>query len=240
MSQKKSDAELMELLKEFDTPSITNVLASYPHNKETCLGLYDPWTVNWYTDQSIKCIYPELGRMVGHVVTAVYGMPDPSYTRLTFMDILKAVDATDKPAVLCIRQDFPEHIKNKNGLAGGNMVTALKSLGCIGILSDGPSRDVDEIRGLDFQYMLTGVSPGHGTFAVKAINVPVNICGMDVCPGEIVHMDENGAVKLPRNQLRNVYDKACILRDIEERRMKALASTGDIDQILKYWQGQGY
>lgn len=240
MTQNKSDAELMELLKDFDTPSITNVVASYPHNKDTCLGLYDPWKINWYSDQSLKCIYPELGRRVGHVVTAVYGMPDPSFNRLDFTDILRAVDATEKPVILCIQQDLPEEIKNKNGLAGGNMATALKSLGCVGIISDGPSRDIDEIRGMNFQYMLTGVTPGHGTFSVKAVNVPVNMCGMDVCPGEIVHMDENGAVKFPRSQLKNIYEYACKLRDIETRRMAALASTSDIEKIVGFWRGQGY
>lgn len=237
MAKKKSEAELMELLKEFDTPSITNVVATYPHDTETCLGLYDPWAANWYTDQSIKCIYPELGRLVGHVVTVVFGMPDPSYQRLDFTDVLRAVAACEKPTILCAKQDLPGHIKNKNGLAGGNMATALKSLGCLGIISDGPSRDVDELRDMRFQYMLTGVCAGHGAFSVKAINVPVNLCGMDVCPGEIIHMDENGAVKFPRAQLQNVYDKACKLRDIEHRRMNALASTGDIDKIVKIWKG---
>ena len=241
MTQKKTtDAELMELLRQFDTPSITNVVASYPHNEDTCLGLYDPWATNWYTDQSIKCMYPGLGRRVGNVVTAVYGMPDPAFKRYDFSDILRAVAASEGPTILCIKQDLPAHIKNKNGLAGGNMATALKSLGCLGIVSDGPSRDVDELREMDFQYLLTGVCAGHGTFSVKAINVPVSICGMDVCPGEIVHMDENGAVKFPCSQLQNVYDFALKLQDIEKRRMTALASTSDIEEIVKIWKGQGY
>ena len=238
MARKKSEKDLLTLLKNFDTPSITNVVASYPHNKDACLGLYDPWIVNWYTDQSLKCVFPELGRMAGHVVTAVYGMPDPSYNRLSFTDVLKAVHAEDKPVILCIKQDFPEHIKNKNGLAGGNMATALKAAGAIGIVSDGPSRDIDEIRAIGgFQYMLTGACAGHGAFSVKAVNVPVAICGMDVCPGEIVHMDENGAVKFPRGRLQDVYDMACKLQDSETRRMSALAKSKDLDQLLKAWLG---
>ena len=34
--------------------------------------------------------------------------------------------------------------------------------------------------------MLTGITAGHGAFSVKAVNVPVNICGMDVCPGDVI------------------------------------------------------
>ncbi len=233
----KSEQELMTLLKEFDTPSITNVVATYPHDRETCLGLYDPWVCNWYTDQSLKCMYPDLGRVVGHVVTVVYGPPDPGFNRLGFADVLRAIGAVDKPVILCIKQDLPEAIKNKNGLAGGIMTTAMKSAGVVGVVSDGPSRDIDEIRPMKIQYMLTGVCAGHGAFSIKAINVPVSLCGMDVCPGEIVHMDENGAVKFPRDQLANVYDYACKLRMIEARKMARLAATTDVEELGRIMDG---
>ncbi len=61
-------------LRQFDTPTITNVVATYP-GTETCLSLYSPWAVNWYTDQSIRCLYPELGPLAGYAVTCVYGLP---------------------------------------------------------------------------------------------------------------------------------------------------------------------
>ena len=59
---------------------------------------------------------------------------------------------------------------------------------------------------MGIQYMLTGVSPGHGPMGVKAVNTPVEICGMDVAPGEIIHLDENGAVKFPREYLAKVLE----------------------------------
>ena len=46
----KRERELMEELKQFDTPTITNVVATYPNDKENCLGLYHPWQGEWYTD----------------------------------------------------------------------------------------------------------------------------------------------------------------------------------------------
>ncbi len=73
-----SEKEILEQLKGFDTPSITNVVATYPQNP-LCLGLYEPWRSNWYTDQSLRCIYPELGRLVGYAVTVVYSLPDPNF-----------------------------------------------------------------------------------------------------------------------------------------------------------------
>ena len=40
--QLKREREIMEKLKQFDTPTITNVVASYPNDKN-CLRLYNPW-----------------------------------------------------------------------------------------------------------------------------------------------------------------------------------------------------
>jgi len=59
-----TEQEILKELENFDTPSITNVVATYPSNP-LCLGLYNPWVENWYTDQTIKCMYPELGARCG-------------------------------------------------------------------------------------------------------------------------------------------------------------------------------
>ena len=135
-----TEKELIAKLKNHDTPSVTNVVATYPTHP-LCLGLYNPWTQNWYTDQSIRCMYPEMGRTVGYAVTCVFGLPDPSFSRLTFMDVIDAMEQSKKPTILIIKQIFPPEIAGKVGLSGGNMTTALKSLGCVGVISDGPSRD---------------------------------------------------------------------------------------------------
>ncbi len=229
--------ENIDRLNDFDTPTITNVVATYPGKPDICLGLYHPWEGKWYTDQTIKCIYPELGRRTGYVVTCIYGMQDESYNRLNFVDLLKAIDKAPKPVILAVKQNFPQEIKKKNGLLGGNMMTAFKSVGVVGVISDGPSRDVDEIRPLQMQYMLTGVCAGHGGFALQAINVPVEICGMDTAPGEIIHMDENGAVKFPVEYADEIIIRAGKLQKIEEEKQAAMRKTSDPEELGRIMKG---
>ena len=53
-----SEKEMLEKLRGYSTPSVGNVVATYPEHPH-CLGIYDPWKGNWYTDQSIHCIFPE-------------------------------------------------------------------------------------------------------------------------------------------------------------------------------------
>jgi regulator of RNase E activity RraA len=207
MSGMTEDQVLAELRK-IDTPTITNVVATYPRNP-LCLGLYNPWTESWYTDTSIRCVYPELGAVVGYAVTCVYGLPDPNYSgRLSFLDVVDALDAMKKPTILVICQKWPPEIFHKAGLAGEIMTTQMQAVGCVGLLSNGPSRDIDAIRRNRFQMLLGGVTAGHGEMAVQSVNVPVSVGGMDVAPGELIHMDENGAVKFPASKMEAVLTNA--------------------------------
>jgi regulator of RNase E activity RraA len=231
--------ELLEELRQYDTPSVTNVVATYPE-QDICLGLYNPWSENWYTDQSIRCMYPELGPLVGYAVTCVYGLPDPGFGRLTFMDVVDALDASPKPTILVFEQKFPPEIAGKVGLAGGNMTAAMQAVGCVGAISNGPSRDIDEIRPMKFQYLLSGITAGHGAMAVHAVNVPVSVAGMDVSPGELVHMDENGAVKFPAAHLEAVAANLGRLREQEETRIGALRGATSAAEVRAIFAGKSY
>ncbi len=237
--KKMTQKQMLQALKKFDTPSITNVLATYPANP-LCLGLYNPWTENWYTDQTIRCMYPELGRTVGYAVTCVYGLPDPGFNRLTFMDVIDALDASPKPTILILQQKFPPEIAGKVGLSGGNMTSAMKAVGCLGVISNGPSRDLEEIRPMKFQYMLTGVTAGHGAMTVYAVNVPVSVGGMDVCPGDIIHMDEDGAVKFPADKLEAVLTNVQALQIQEADRMSRLQKATSAAEVRAVFAGQSY
>jgi regulator of RNase E activity RraA len=235
----KTDALFAELRK-IDTPTITNVVATYPKNP-LCLGLYNPWTENWYTDTSIRCIYPEMGAVIGHAVTCVYGLPDPNFqNRLSFMDVVDALDAMEKPTILVIQQKWPEGIMAKAGLAGEMMTSSMQAVGCIGLISNGPSRDVDAIRKMNFQMLLGGVTAGHGEMAVQAVNVPVSIGGMDVAPGELIHMDENGAVKFPAQHAEAVLANAKKMLEGEAAQLLKLRSAKTAAEVRAASSGGAY
>lgn len=234
-----TDREMLRELEKFDTPSITNVVATYPSNP-LCLGLYNPWSENWYTDSSIRCMYPELGPRAGYAVTCVYSVPDPNFQRLTFMDVIDALDASPKPAVLVFEQKFPPELAAKAGLAGEVMTTAMQAVGCIGAISNGPSRDIDAMRSMKFQYLLGGVTAGHGDMAVQAVNVPVSVGGMDVSPGELIHMDADGAVKFPADRLADVLTNVRKLIDDESTRLDAIRNAKTAAEVRAAFAGQSY
>lgn len=231
MNEKGNDK--IHALLQYDTPTITNVVATYPKSEEFCMGLYSPWYTNWYTNDSVRCIFPEYGRRAGYAVTAVYGLPDKEFHRLNLGDILKALDQAPKPTVLVVQQKLPEEQKHKNGLSGGLMTKALSKVGCVGFVSDGPSRDLDEMRGMGVQYILSGLTVAHGELGVLAVNVPVSVAGMDVCPGEIIHMDESGACKFPADRLDEVLKKAEKLVADENRQFREIEKSQSVDEVIR-------
>ena len=234
-----SESELLDALKKIDTPTITNVVATYP-GRPLCLEIYDAWSDPWYTDNTLSCWYPGLGPIAGYAVTCTYGLPDPAYKGVSLMNVLEAMDALGKPSIFCFEQQFPAAIADKVGLSGGNMTSSMRACGAIGALSNGPSRDIHEIRPMNFQYLTRGICAGHGPQAVHAVQVPVKIAGMAVSPGEIVHMDENGAVKFPADRLEDVVRNAQALLAEEDERVGRLLRARGVKEVKAIMAGHHY
>jgi 4-hydroxy-4-methyl-2-oxoglutarate aldolase len=230
-----SEKGMLKKLCNFNTPSITNIVATYPGNP-LCLGLYEPWRQNWYTNQSVRCLFPELGARIGYAITVVFALPNPNYKRWTLPDLFEAIYKAKKPSVLVIKQDFPPEILPQVGLAGGQLTAALKACGVVGVVTDGPTRDIDEIRLLEMQFLTSGVTPGHGEMAISAINVPVSVAAMDVVPGELVHMDENGAVKFPADKLAEICRNIDAFTAKEQARSDDVLATRTFAQLKAAWK----
>ena len=226
-----SEREMIEKLKKIDTPTITNVVATY----QSSLQLYDAWYGEWYTDTSLKCMYPDYGAKVGYAATVVYALETTRMKGLDRWALPDHLDTTKKPIILVAKQDFPPGIENKVGLFGGIMTTRFKAQGVEGVISDGPMRDLEEIRQIGgVQYLVTGLTPGHGDFVPREVGVPVTVAGMSVMPGDMIHMDVNGACKFPAKYLAEVVSR-CEALEKEEEATKAKFGPG---WSLEKWKAE--
>jgi len=227
-----TEKEIIAKLEKIDTPTISNVVATYPRS-DNCMKLYDAWYGEWYTDATIHCVYPEMGPKVGYVSTVVFCERSEKFTGMGRWALPEHIDKTKKPVVLVAEQQFPPELDNRVGLFGEIMTTQYKAQGIIGVITNGPMRDIDAIKPLNFQYYSTGVTPGHGDFIVKAVGVPVKVGGMTVMPGDMVHMDMHGVVKFPAEKLAEVLERAEKLLESEGATMKIYK---DPEFSLKKWK----
>lgn len=69
-----------------------------------------------------------------------------------------------------------------------------------GAVIDGGCRDVTAVRRLGFPVFSTAVTPNAGLPGGRgAVNVPIQVGGIPVSPGDLVVADENGVVIVPRD-----------------------------------------
>jgi regulator of RNase E activity RraA len=76
--------------------------------------------------------------------------------------------------------------------------------------------------------------------AVHAVNVPVSVGGMDVAPGELVHMDENGAVKFPADKAAAVLANARATLEDEAQRLALLRQARSAADVRAAQSGGAY
>ena len=72
------------------------------------------------------------------------------------------------------------------------------------------------------------------------MNVPVSVGGMDVSPGEIIHMDEDGAVKFPVDKLEAVLTNVELLQRQENERIGRLLKATSAAEVRAIFSGQSY
>jgi 4-hydroxy-4-methyl-2-oxoglutarate aldolase len=220
MSSSLSHEEIMEKLRSFDTATICNVVATYPES-DICLKLYDSWRGEYYTDASIRCIYPEYGPVCGYAATAWYSDETFENTKLDPWLLYEHLDGTNRPIILAARQTYSPGLQNLSGLFGGMMSTEFKAFGIVGVLTDGPMRDYVEIKETNIQYLATGLTSGHGPVQLRGAGIPLKIAGMSVAPGDVIHMDQCGACKFPADKLPKVLEYATelIRRETEQKKL---------------------
>ena len=212
-----TEVQMIDALTRFDTATICNVVATYAGD-DLCLSLYDQWWGEYYTDASLRCMYPEMKPVCGYAATAWYSDKRPHNTNVGRFALFDHLYDTPKPIILVAKQLFSSPKMRKTcGLFGGNMTAQFKAFGVAGVVTDGPLRDLEEIRPQKMQYLAYGLTSGHGDLQMRAAGIPVNVAGMTVMPGDIVHMDQCGAAKFPAKYLPQVLDFATKLLEREEK-----------------------
>ena len=188
-----SYGRLLGKLKSFDTPTICNAI-EVAQGKRGFSG---------FTRKNICASRPDAGAVVGYARTAKIAAarpPDePSETiRARRMDYFRSMGAGPRPAVAVIEdEDYPDCV----GAWWGEVHwTVHKGLGLAGAVTNGLMRDLDAM-GPEFPVFASGVGPSHGFVHVREIGVPVEVFGLVVNEGDLIHADPHGAVVIPPDVL---------------------------------------
>jgi len=86
-----------------------------------------------------------------------------------------------------------------SGTFGDILVARLRVRGVAGVVSDGPMRDIEEMKKMDFPVFARGnaAPPSYASMIAADAQVPIGCGGVAVFPGDIVIADLDGVVILP-------------------------------------------
>jgi regulator of RNase E activity RraA len=121
----------------------------------------------------------------------------------------------------------------RSGIWGELLSTAAKNSGCAGAIIDGAVRDVAKMRAMGFTTFARGtcIYDSQNRQRVIDIDVPVEIDGVRIAPGDLAIADTDGLVIVPRaiesKALRRAWEKVHaenVTRESIKGGMKAVAA----------------
>jgi regulator of RNase E activity RraA len=122
--------------------------------------------------------------------------------------------AVPSPRILVI-QDMDRN-PGAGALVGEVHAVILKSLGCIGVVTNGSVRDLSRIQPLGFQMFSGSLSVSHAYSHLIRIGGAVQIGGLEISPGDLLHGDCHGIVRVPKELASRIPATAAALRQKEE------------------------
>ena len=193
----KLSSEELVILKQYDTPTVSNVIELFQIRSRT----------EGYMDRRIKARFPEMPPMVGYASTATFRCATPKGPD-SYGSLEKQVDAFKElpgpPIVVFEDLDNPL----VGATFGEIMCSTYKAFGAQGLITSGAGRDLDQVRALGFPVFTEAVLCSHGYSQIPSIHHPVNVGGLLIKPGDLLHGDLNGVVLIPHEIAKEVV-QAC-------------------------------
>jgi RraA family protein len=145
-------------------------------------------------DSGIRAVHANISRVVGPAVTVQVPPGD-------FLMIPEAMSKARAGDVLVIDAGG----ETKRSVWGEYFSTWAKGIGLAGLIIDGATRDVTDIKALGFPVFARAATPRKPTMQGPGeVNVPVSCGGVCVVPGDIVVADREGVIVVPLRHLERV------------------------------------
>jgi 4-hydroxy-4-methyl-2-oxoglutarate aldolase len=195
----------LEALRTLSTPTVSNAVELF-NVRSRSQGFMSP---------EIRCLFPDLGVMVGYAVTARFAAEQQPARPGSRYDLWKYVLSLPEPRVLVFQDlDQPPGV----GAYFGEVQTSIhKRLGCVGVVTNGHVRDLDEVHSLGFHYFAGGVCVSHAYVHLIDFGGPVKVGGTVVQSGDLVHADKHGVLIVPKEIAAQVPKAAAQVAEREQK-----------------------
>ncbi len=220
-------SELLEL-KRWNTPTIYNGWEQITKSDAGKNGFNLEETIDFM---------PQMGSMVGYAVTVVIEPGNKEHRDNNpdaWTQYREYIASIPGPKIVVVQDlDKPNTYGSFWGEVNSNIHRAL---GCVGTITDGSIRDVDEMCNAGFKALAHRLSVGHAYSTPIKWGCEVEVFGRKISPGQLIHADKHGFLAIPDEDVKNLLEASRFMDSNECNTVIAAARSASgksTEQILK-------
>lgn len=198
------DANSLEALRAWDTPTICNAL-EITNPGRRAIG---------FTRRPVVACFPEMKPVVAFARTALIRSREPhprdreSATKMR-LGYYEHIAAQPLPSIAVI-QDIDAPDAGFGAFWGEVQTHVHAGLGCAGVITDGSVRDLDAMAP-NFMVLAGSIMPSHAHVHLVDFGGTVSVFGMVVSANDIIHADRHGAVVIPPDAVAKIPEAVDLL-----------------------------
>lgn len=197
-----TDSQLYQL-KRWNTPTIYNGWEQVTQRDPAAEGV---------NIDEVRDFMPQMGPMVGYAVTMVIEPSNPRHRKEkpeNWMQWMRHVASVPGPKIIVVQDlDKPKTVGSLWGEVSANWHRAL---GCVGTITDGAVRDVDEMTNAGFKALAKRLCVGHAHVYPVRFDCDVEVFGQIVRPGQLIHADKHGFLAMEPDEQPGVLEAATFM-----------------------------
>ncbi len=202
-----SHADLLKL-KRWNTPTI--------YNGWEAITSLDRLEARSNRDET-RDFMPQMGSMIGYAVTLTFQPSKSEYYQNSsdrWSEYRKYLASVPGPKIVVLQDlDGPDRIV---GSFWGEVCSNMhKALGCVGTITDGAIRDLDEMTNAGFKALARRLCVGHAYSVPVEWNRPVEVFGCTIHPGDLIHADKHGFMVIPEEDQQDIVHAASYMDEAE-------------------------
>ncbi len=180
--------EQLEALRRLDACTLANAIETF-HERLRNEG---------FADHTVRCLFPRLHPMLGYAATVKIRGSAPPTTNGSYPDRTDWWDyivSLPYPRVVVV-QDVSTR-PGLGSLVGAVHMNILQALHCVGVVTNGSVRDIPAAESAGFHLFAGSVSVSHAYVHIIEIGRPVEIGGLKINSGDLLHGDLHGIQSVP-------------------------------------------
>ncbi len=170
---------------------------------------------------------PQMGPMVGYAVTVTFEPSNSEHPKASpdaWVEYRRYVASVPGPKIV-VAQDLDK--PRCHGAFWGEVNSnAHRALGCVGTITDGAIRDLDEMTAAGFKALARRLCVGHAHSHPVRWNCPIEVFGRRIEPGQLIHADKHGFLAIPFGEEKHLLEAARFMDSLECRTLIEAARSG--------------